>query len=102
MLCDYLLILWWKLVYGGLFEYCLCEIDVFGWICEVVVGQLMFELMLELLWSCIGVQCDVIIVLDVVGVVGIGIFDGGISVCLIDMIWFGLLYLCDGVLLVGQ
>ena len=91
---DYLLTLRQKSAHGGPFEYCSCETDVLGWICEVAGGQRMLELMSELLWSRIGAQCDATLGVDAVGT---GIFDGGINACLTDMIRFGSLFLRNGV-----
>lgn len=100
---DYLLTLRQKSAHGGAFEYRSCETDVLGWICEVVGGQAMPELMSELLWSRIGAACDATICLDAAGDAGgTGVFDGGISACLMDMIRFGSLFLRDGVSLTGQ
>jgi hypothetical protein len=96
---DFLLTLRQKSAHGGPFEYRSCETDVLGWICEVAGGQRMPELMSELLWSRIGAQCDATIGVDAVGT---GLFDGGINVCLTDMIRFGSLFLRDGVSLTGQ
>ncbi|MCV6966771.1 hydrolase [Mycobacterium intermedium] len=97
---DYLLTLRQSRSHGGAFEYRSCETDVLGWICEVAGGQPMPELMSELLWSRIGAACDATIMLDAAG--GTGIFDGGISACLTDMIRFGSLFLRDGVSLTDQ
>ncbi|WP_240355783.1 serine hydrolase domain-containing protein [Mycobacterium bourgelatii] len=97
---DYLLTLRQSRSHGGAFEYRSCETDVLGWICEVAGGQSMPELMSELLWSRIGTVCDATIMLDAAG--GTGIFDGGISACLTDMIRFGSLFLRDGVSLTDQ
>ncbi|QUR67760.1 serine hydrolase domain-containing protein [Mycobacterium spongiae] len=99
---DYLLTLRQNVSHGGPFEYRSCETDVLGWICEVAGGQRMPELMSELLWSRIGAQCDATIALDTADTAGTGIFDGGISACLTDMIRFGSLFLRDGVSLSGQ
>jgi CubicO group peptidase (beta-lactamase class C family) len=96
---DFLLTLRQKSAHGGPFEYRSCETDVLGWICEVVGGQRMPELMSELLWSRIGAQCDATIGIDSAGT---GFFDGGINACLTDMIRFGSLFLRDGVSLTGQ
>jgi CubicO group peptidase (beta-lactamase class C family) len=96
---DFLLTLRQKSAHGGPFEYRSCETDVLGWICEVAGGLRMPELMSELLWSRIGAQCDATIGVDTVGT---GLFDGGISACLTDMIRFGSLFLRDGVSLTGQ
>jgi CubicO group peptidase (beta-lactamase class C family) len=98
-LCDFLLTLRRKSAHGGPFEYRSCETDVLGWICEVVGGKRMPELMSEMLWSRIGAQRDATIGVDTVGT---GLFDGGISACLRDMIRFGSLFLRDGVSLTGQ
>ncbi|MDT5410146.1 MAG: hypothetical protein QOG14_2366, partial [Mycobacterium sp.] len=98
-LCDFLLTLRRKSAHGGPFEYRSCETDVLGWICEVVGGKRMPELMSELLWSRIGAECDATIGVDTGGT---GLFDGGISACLRDMIRFGSLFLRDGVSLTGQ
>ncbi|MDT5277460.1 MAG: hypothetical protein QOG95_4392, partial [Mycobacterium sp.] len=98
-LCDFLLTLRRKSAHGGPFEYRSCETDVLGWICEVAGGKRMPELMSELVWSRIGAQCDATIGVDTAGT---GLFDGGISACLRDMIRFGSLFLRDGVSLTGQ
>jgi len=98
-LLDFLLTLQQKSAHGGPFGYRSCETDVLGWICEVVGGQRMPELMSELLWSRIGAQYDATSGVDTVGT---GIFDGGINACLTDMIRFGSLFLHDGVSLTGQ
>ena len=96
---DFLLTLRQKSAHGGPFEYRSCETNVLGWICEVAAGQRMPALMSELVWSRIGAQDDAIIGVDSAGA---GIFDGGISSCLTDMIRFGSLFLHDGVSLTGQ
>ncbi|BBX45030.1 serine hydrolase [Mycobacterium cookii] len=96
---DFLLTLRRKSAHGGPFEYRSCETDVLGWICEAVGGQRMPKLMSELLWSRIGAQHDATIGVDTVGT---GLFDGGISACLTDMIRFGSLFLRDGASLTGQ
>ena len=96
---DFLLTLRRKSVHGGPFEYRSCETDLLGWICEVVGGQRMPELMSDLLWSRIGATCDATIGVDTAGT---GFFDGGINACLTDMIRFGSLFLRDGVSLTGQ
>jgi CubicO group peptidase (beta-lactamase class C family) len=96
---DFLLTLRQKASHGGPFEYRSCETDVLGWVCEAATGQRMPELMSELLWSRIGAQCDATIGVDTDGT---GLFDGGISACLTDMIRFGSLFLRDGVSLTGR
>ncbi len=96
---DFLLTLRRKSAHGGPFEYRSCETDVLGWICEVAGSQRMPELMSELVWSCIGAQCDATIGVDPMGT---GFFDGGINACLADMIRFGSLFLRDGVSLTDR
>ena len=96
---EFLLTLRQKSDHGGPFEYRSCETDVLGWICEVAGGLRMPELMSELVWSRIGAQCDASIGVDTEGT---GLFDGGISACLTDMVRFGSLFLRDGVSLTGQ
>ena len=98
-LYDYLLTLQRKSPHGGPFAYRSCDTDVLGWICEVAGGQRMPELMSELLWSRIGGRCDAAIGVDAAGT---GFFDGGINVCLTDMLRFGSLFVRDGVSLTGQ
>ncbi len=96
---DFLLTLRRKSPHGGPFEYRSCETDVLGWICEVAGAQRMPDLMSELLWSRIGAERDATIGVDTAGT---GLFDGGISACLTDMIRFGSLFLRDGVSLTGR
>ena len=96
---EFLLTLRQKSDHGGPFQYRSCETDVLGWICEVAGGLRMPELMSELVWSRIGAQCDASIGVDTDGT---GLFDGGISACLTDMVRFGSLFLRDGVSLTGQ
>ncbi|MBW0014866.1 serine hydrolase, partial [Mycobacterium sp.] len=98
-LYDYLLSLRQKSAHGGPFEYRSCETDVLGWICEVAGGERMPELMSELLWSRLGAQCDATIGVDTDGT---GLFDGGVSASLTDLIRFGSVFLRDGVSLTGQ
>ncbi|MHA7649185.1 serine hydrolase domain-containing protein [Mycobacterium sp. ML4] len=96
---DFLLTLRQKSPHGGAFEYRSCETDVLGWICEVAAAQRMPALMSELVWSRIGAQADATIGIDTTGT---GLFDGGISACLTDMIRFGALFLHDGMSLTGE
>ena len=98
-LYDYLLTLQRKSAHGGPFAYRSCDTDVLGWICEVVAGQRIPELMSQLLWSRIGARRDATIGVDAAGT---GFFDGGVSTCLTDMIRFGSLFLRDGVSLTDQ
>ncbi len=95
---DFLVTLRQKSPHGGPFEYRSCETDVLGWVCEVVGGQRMPDLMAELLWGRLGAEKDATIAVDAAGT---GFFDGGISTTLRDMIRFGSLFLRDGVSLTG-
>lgn len=96
---DFLLTLRQKAPHGGPFEYRSCETDVLGWVCEIAGGQRMPELMSELLWAHIGAQRDATLGVDAAGT---GLFDGGISACLADLIRFGSLFLRDGASLTGR
>ena len=96
---DFLLTLRRQSTHGGPFAYRSCETDVLGWICEVVGGRRMPGLMSELLWTRIGAERDADIGVDSAGS---GLFNGGISATLTDMIRFGSLFLRDGVSLTGQ
>lgn len=98
-LYDFLLTLSQESPHGGPFEYRSCETDVLGWICEIAGAQRMPGLMSELVWSRIGAQCDANIGVDRTGT---GMFNGGISACLSDLIRFGSLFLRDGVSLSGH
>lgn len=96
---DFLLTLRQKVPHGGPFEYRSCETDVLGWVCEAAAGTRMPELMSQLVWSRIGAAHDANIGIDSMGS---GMFDGGISACLTDLVRFGSLYLGDGVSLLGE
>jgi len=95
---DFLVTLPQESVHGGPFLYRSCETDVLGWVCEAATGVRMPELMSELLWSRIGAQNDATIGVDAVGT---GMFDGGISACLRDLVRFGSVFATDGVSLTG-
>ena len=95
---DYLLTLEQKRPHGGPFEYRSCETDVLGWICEAASGARMPELMSDLLWSRLGAEHDANIGVDSVGT---GMFDGGISASLRDLVRFGALLLAEGASLTG-
>jgi CubicO group peptidase (beta-lactamase class C family) len=95
---DYLLTLRQKGPHGGPFEYRSCESDVLGWICEAAGGARMPELMSELLWSRLGTEFDANIGVDSVGT---GMFDGGISAALRDLVRFGAMILREGTSLTG-
>ena len=96
---DFLLTRRRRSTHGGPIESRSCETDVLGRICEVVGGRRMPGLMSELLWTRIGAERDADIGVDSAGS---GLFNGGISATLTDMIRFGSLFLRDGVSLTGQ
>lgn len=98
-LYDFLLTLRQKSPHGGPFEYRSCETDVLGWICEIAGGRRMPDLMSDLLWSRIGAQTDATIGIDRTGT---GMFNGGISGCLTDLLRFGWLWLGEGTSLTGE
>ncbi|MUL49377.1 serine hydrolase [Mycobacterium sp. CBMA293] len=96
---DFLLTLRQKTPHGGPFEYRSCETDVLGWVCEAAAGSRMPDLLSQLVWSRIGAAHDANIGVDSMGS---GMFDGGISASLADLVRFGSLYLNDGVSLLGE
>ena len=95
---DYLLTLSAKSAHGGPFDYRSCESDVLGWICEAAAGVRMPELMSDVLWGRLGAEFDANIGVDPVGT---GMFDGGISAALRDLVRFGSLMLTEGVSMTG-
>ena len=95
---EFLLTLKQKGPHGGPFEYRSCESDVLGWICEAAAGVRMPELMSDVLWSRIGAEFDANIGVDSVGT---GMFDGGISAALRDLVRFGAMVLRGGTSLTG-
>jgi CubicO group peptidase (beta-lactamase class C family) len=88
-----------KAPHGGPFEYRSCESDVLGWVCEAATGVRMPQLMSEVLWSRIGAEFDANIGVDSVGT---GLFDGGISAALRDLVRVGTLMLNDGAAFTGE
>ena len=96
---DYLLTLQASGPHGGAFDYKSCETDVLGWVLEAASGVRMPELMGDLLWSRIGAEFDADIGLDPVGT---GMFDGGISAALRDLVRYGTLLVNEGVSLTGE
>jgi len=96
---DFLLRLRAKGPHGGAFEYRSCESDVLGWVCEAAAGVRMPVLMSDLLWSRIGAEVDANIGVDSAGA---GMFDGGISAALGDLLRFGAMVLREGTSLTGE
>ncbi len=85
--------------HGGPFDYRSCETDVLGWLCEAVTGRHFPELVAELVWSKIGAEFDADIGVDAEGS---GMFDGGISAALGDLVRFGMMILNGGSSLTGR
>ena len=69
-----------------------------GWVLEGASGIRMSDLMSELLWSRIGAEWDATIGVDSAGA---GMFDGGISTALRDLLRYGVLMVREGVSLTG-
>lgn len=97
-LYDYLLTLVQQREHGSAYEYRSCESDVLGWVCEAAAGAPMADLLSELVWGPIGAEYDADLAVDRVGT---GMFDGGISATLRDLVRFGSVLLDDGVSLTG-
>jgi CubicO group peptidase (beta-lactamase class C family) len=95
---DYLLTLQAKGPHGGPFDYRSCETDVLGWVLEGASGIRMPELMSELLWSRLGAEWDANIGVDSAGA---GMFDGGISTTLRDLVRYGAMVAAEGTSLTG-
>jgi CubicO group peptidase (beta-lactamase class C family) len=92
-LFEYLTTLKQKAPHGGAFEYRSCETDVLGWVCERAADRRMAPLISELVWQPIGAQHDADIGVDSAGN---GMFDGGISATLRDLVRFGSVFGTDG------
>jgi CubicO group peptidase (beta-lactamase class C family) len=98
-LYDYLATLEAKREHGTGFEYRSCETDVLGWVCERAAGSRMAPLVTELVWQPIGAEFAADLAVDSAGN---GMFDGGISAALRDLVRFGSVFLADGVALSGE
>jgi CubicO group peptidase (beta-lactamase class C family) len=85
--------------HGGIFEYRSCETDVLGWVCEEATGTRMADLISELVWGPIGAEFSANISTDREES---GMFDGGISAALRDLVRFGSIFLTDGVAFGGR
>ncbi len=84
--------------HGGPFEYRSCETDVLGWVCEQAAGAPMARVLSDLVWQPMGAEFDADISVDREGA---GMFDGGISAALRDLVKFGSIFLGDGVAFSG-
>ncbi len=79
--------------HGGAFEYRSCETDVLGWVCERAGRRRMAALLTELVWTPIGAEFAADLAVDATGA---GMYDGGISASLRDLLRFGSAFLGDG------
>ena len=84
--------------HGGVFEYRSCETDVLGWVCESAAGARMAGLLSDLVWRPMGAEHAASLAVDHEGS---GMFDGGISASLRDLLRFGAVWLGDGTALDG-
>jgi CubicO group peptidase (beta-lactamase class C family) len=84
--------------HGGTFEYRSCETDVLGWVCESAAGARMSGLLADLVWRPMGAEFAASLAVDREGS---GMFDGGISASLRDLLRFGAVWLGDGTALDG-
>ena len=84
--------------HGGAFEYRSCETDVLGWVCESAAGARMAGLLADLVWRPMGAEYAASLAVDHEGS---GMFDGGISASLRDLLRFGAVWLGDGTALDG-
>lgn len=96
---GYLATLHAQRAHGWPFEYRSCETDVLGWVCEGATGQPFSALMSDLLWTPIGAEFDANIAVDKAGT---GMFDGGISAALGDLVRFGLMVAQNGTSITGD
>jgi CubicO group peptidase (beta-lactamase class C family) len=80
--------------HGGRFDYKSCETDALGFVIESASGgRHTADVMSELLWQPMGAEFDAHVGVDAVGA---GMFDGGVSAALRDLVRFGSLFLRDG------
>jgi CubicO group peptidase (beta-lactamase class C family) len=80
--------------HGGRFDYKSCETDALGFVIESASGgRHAADVMSELLWQPMGAEFDAHVGVDAVGA---GMFDGGVSAALRDLVRFGSLFLRDG------
>lgn len=85
--------------HGGRFDYKSCETDALGFVLEGAAGgRHAADVMSELLWQPMGAEFDAHVGVDTVGA---GMFDGGVSAALRDLVRFGSLFLREGFALDG-
>ena len=97
-LLDFLASLWQERTHGGRFDYKSCETDALGFVIEGATGRHTADVMSELLWQRMGAEFDANVGVDSVGE---GMFDGGVSAALRDLVRFGTLLLHEGYALDG-
>lgn len=85
--------------HGGRFDYKSCETDALAFALEGAAGgRHAADVMSDLLWQPMGAEFDAHVGVDGVGA---GMFDGGVSASLRDLVRFGSLFLQDGFALDG-
>ena len=85
--------------HGGRFDYKSCETDALAFVLEGATGLHAADLMSQRLWAPMGARHAANIGVDSVGA---GMFDGGVSAALQDLVRFGTLFLRDGAALDGR
>lgn len=85
--------------HGGRFDYKSCETDALGFVLEGASGIHAADLMAQRLWQPMGAQADANVGVDAIGS---GMFDGGVSATLRDLVRFGLLFVREGAALDGK
>ncbi|MBS1896830.1 MAG: serine hydrolase [Actinobacteria bacterium] len=85
--------------HGGRFDYKSCETDALAFVLEGATGVHAADLMSERLWSPMGAEFGANVGVDAVGA---GMFDGGVSASLRDLLRFGTLFLRDGAAMDGR
>lgn len=85
--------------HGGRFDYKSCETDALAFVLEGASGgRHAADVMSERLWQPMGAEFDAHVGVDAVGA---GMFDGGASAALRDLVRFGSLFLREGFALDG-
>lgn len=79
--------------HGGAFDYKSCETDALGFVIQGASGQHPADVMSERLWQPMGAEFDAHVGIDSVGA---GMFDGGVSAAMRDLVRFGHLFVNGG------
>ena len=85
--------------HGGRFDYKSCETDALAFVLEGATGVHAADLMSERLWGPMGAEFGANVGVDAVGA---GMFDGGVSASLRDLLRFGTLFLREGAAMDGR